>query len=302
MDLLLHLKTFVAVADELSFSRAADELAIAQPLLSRRIKSLEEFLGGTLFDRARRQIQITDLGAFLLPHARELLARSDQLLDAVRAMKGTSAITLAMPTDCDPRALALLIRAAADHGVVLRIQEMPAAERVAALAAGSVAAALVPAQPGVAGITVPLGVGSAEPLTSRALHLDTLRARRGTDDPPTVLHVTSEDAGAPAAAVLRRAAARAGLGEDALRVGASPAAALAETLAGHGMLLCDQRYARRHDVPWTPLADGSVCRRYELAGSLDPGDWLLPLLGAAVGAGEPPRPARTTDVLLTARG
>jgi DNA-binding transcriptional LysR family regulator len=297
VDLLLHLKTFVSVAEELSFSRAADELAIAQPLLSRRIKSLEEFLGGELFDRARRQIQITDLGVVLLPHARELLARSDQLLDAVRAARGTSAIRLAMPADCDPRALAALIRAAAEHGFVLRIKELPAAERAAALANGSVTAALVPTQPELASIRVPLGLAAAEPLTSRGrpVQLDMLRRRRGTDDPATTLFVTGEDAGAP----VRQAAARAGLAEDALRLGVSPAAALAETLAGHGVLLCDERFAGRHDVPWVPLADGSVCRGYEVAGAPD---WLVPLFGAAVGAGAPPPPARATDLMLTARG
>lgn len=298
VDLLLHLKTFVAVADELSFSRAADELAIAQPLLSRRIKSLEEFLGGELFDRARRQIRITDLGTVLLPHARELLARSDHLLDAVRAARGASTVSLAMPTDCDPRALAALIRAAAERGVVLRIRELPAADRTAALAAGSVTAALVPVQPELATIRVPLGLAAAEPYRS-PVHLDLLRSRRGAKAPTTAVFVTAEDAGTPVAAALRQAAARAGLAEDALHIGASPAAALAETLAGHGMLLCDERYARRHDVPWAPLADGSVCRGYDLTG---PADWLIPFLATAIGAGEPPRPVRNTDLMLTARG
>ena len=48
MDLLVHLETFVAVAEERSFSRAAEALGIAQPLLSRRVKSLEDHLGGEL--------------------------------------------------------------------------------------------------------------------------------------------------------------------------------------------------------------------------------------------------------------
>lgn len=300
----MHLKSFVAVADEMSFSRAADELAIAQPLLSRRIKSLEEFLGGELFDRARRQIQITDLGAALLPHAKDLLARSDQLLDAIRAVRGASARRLAMPADCDPRALAALIRSAAEHGLVLRIRELPAAERVAALANGTVGAALVPTDAGQATIRVPLGLASPERLvpSGKAVQLDMLRTRRGSRDAPTGLLVTSEDTDTPVANALRQAVARAGLPEDVLRTGSSPSTAVAEMLAGHGTLLCSERFALRHHVPWAPLADGSICRDYRLTGSLDPAEWFVALLAAAVGAGDPPRPARNNDMMLAARG
>lgn len=69
MDLLVHLETFVAVAEERSFSRAAEAQGIAQPLLSRRVRTLEDSLGGELFDRSRRQIEITAFGELLLPHA-----------------------------------------------------------------------------------------------------------------------------------------------------------------------------------------------------------------------------------------
>lgn len=304
VDLLLHLKTFVAVADELSFSRAADELAIAQPLLSRRIKSLEEFLGGELFDRARRQIRITDLGAALLPHARELLLRSDQLLDTIRAARGGSAVRLALPADCDPRALAGLLRAGAKHGVVLRIEELPAAARAAALADGSVGAALVAIEPDQAAIRVPLGIASAERLVppGKAVQLDMLRTKRGSDAAQVGLLVTSEDADAPVEAAVRHAAARAGLPDEALRIGSASSAALAQTLAGGDVLLCDEQVAQRHGIPWAPLADGSICRGYRLAGSLDRAEWLLRLLDATLGAGEPPRRARDDDVMLAAHG
>ncbi|GAA0919963.1 hypothetical protein GCM10009557_90760 [Virgisporangium ochraceum] len=67
MDLLAHLAAFVAVADEASFSRAADRLGIAQPLLSRRVRTLEEHFGGPLFDRSPRRVSTTDFGQLLLP-------------------------------------------------------------------------------------------------------------------------------------------------------------------------------------------------------------------------------------------
>ncbi|MGW1984999.1 helix-turn-helix domain-containing protein [Streptomyces collinus] len=64
MDLLAHLEAYVATVDERSFSRAADRLGIAQPLLSRRIKTLETHFGGLLFDRSRRQVVTTELALF----------------------------------------------------------------------------------------------------------------------------------------------------------------------------------------------------------------------------------------------
>ncbi|HEX3813045.1 MAG TPA: LysR family transcriptional regulator [Mycobacteriales bacterium] len=290
VDLLVHLKTFVAVAEVLSFSHAADELGIAQPLLSRRIKSLEEHLGGQLFDRGRRQIRITDLGTLLLPHAKDLLARSDHLLEVVRTARGTTGISLAVPPDCDPRLLARAIRAAADRGLVLRVQEMPAAERAEALAGGAVALALVRVSPATAQIRVQLGLASTESLAG-PVHLDALRGRRGAAPIEAAILVTVEDDIPLLSPALQKAAARAGLPKNRMRSATSTVSALAETLAGNGFLLCTEHFARRHGVAWAPLADSSICRGYELTGKQSlPGTspaglrkWLTPLLAAAVG-------------------
>ncbi|MEU5339413.1 LysR substrate-binding domain-containing protein [Streptomyces sp. NPDC020766] len=75
MDLdMRKLRYFVAVADLLHFGRAAEELHIAQPVLSRQIRALEQDLGASLFTRDRHGVELTDAGRQLLTDAGPLLA------------------------------------------------------------------------------------------------------------------------------------------------------------------------------------------------------------------------------------
>lgn len=77
MDLdLRKLRYFVAVADKLHFGRAADELHIAQPVLSRQIRALEKDLGAPLLTRDSHGVLLTDAGRQLLADAGPLLASS----------------------------------------------------------------------------------------------------------------------------------------------------------------------------------------------------------------------------------
>ena len=81
---LRHLRDFVAVADELSFTRAAKKLHVAQPSLTQQIKLLEQELGVRLLDRIKGRVSLTEAGKVFLADSRRVIALSE---DSVRAVQ-----------------------------------------------------------------------------------------------------------------------------------------------------------------------------------------------------------------------
>ena len=75
---LRHLRYFVALAEELSFTRAAERMHVTQSTLSHQIKQIEDQLGQRLFDRLGKRVVITEAGAALLPNATRALREVDE--------------------------------------------------------------------------------------------------------------------------------------------------------------------------------------------------------------------------------
>ncbi|MYQ47669.1 LysR family transcriptional regulator [Streptomyces sp. SID4985] len=96
------LRYFAAVAEELSFTRAARRLFVSQPALSKQIRMLERQLGTELFRRDRRTVRLTPMGEALLPHARAVLAAWTEAEAAVTEARSAERGTLVIGMSTSP--------------------------------------------------------------------------------------------------------------------------------------------------------------------------------------------------------
>lgn len=112
LDLRL-LRHFVAVAEELNFSRAAERLFVAQQAVSRDVRKLEDRAGTPLFDRTSRRVVLTPAGRRLLVRARQILALHDETLRELRG-EGRSLLVDVVGQRLTP---ALVLAAARDRAV-----------------------------------------------------------------------------------------------------------------------------------------------------------------------------------------
>jgi LysR family transcriptional regulator, benzoate and cis,cis-muconate-responsive activator of ben and cat genes len=139
---LRHLKYFVAVAEELNFSRAALRLYISQPTLSRQIKDLEDELSVVLFLRQSDGLMLTEAGNFFLEQAKDILHRSHVAVQTLKANYTNTHEPLVIgyiPTILQTFLGQTLNRfGQAYPEVAVRFQEMPPSEQVKALRNGSI--------------------------------------------------------------------------------------------------------------------------------------------------------------------
>lgn len=134
---LRHLRCFIAVAEELHFTRAAERLHIEQSPLSRTIRALEDELGVLLFQRNSRSTHLTKAGRVLLDDARRIFTLLDQAQENVRAAASNNQGTLRIAVSdnaVDARLSHLLARCRENEpGVEIRVAEVPFYEQVRGL-------------------------------------------------------------------------------------------------------------------------------------------------------------------------
>jgi DNA-binding transcriptional LysR family regulator len=138
---------FVAVAEELSFSRAAVRVAIAQPPLSQQIQRLERIVGTSLFRRDGRRVRLTEAGETLLPAARRILADAAETTALVRRIgrgeSGVVVIGFTPSTLFSPLPAAIRRFREVQPGVLVQLRQMIPIDPVEALRSGRLDIALV---------------------------------------------------------------------------------------------------------------------------------------------------------------
>lgn len=146
---LRHLRYFVAVAEALSFSRAAIMLRIAQPSLSKQVQDLETELGLKLLDRDRNHVALTDAGVVFLRESRQVLARAETAVKRARAAASGSAGELRVatmgPLTFSFLPLCLTHFRAAIPGARVTVTEMAPSEQLSKIAHGEVHVGFIPA-------------------------------------------------------------------------------------------------------------------------------------------------------------
>jgi DNA-binding transcriptional LysR family regulator len=141
------LRYFVAVAEELHFTRAAERMYVAQPALSEQIRRLERELGVELLRRTTRKVELTAAGEEFLSRARRILAEADEALaEASRAARGeTGSIRVATGTTAGLEQVPRVLRAFGEARplVHLDLRETGWEDHSGGLRDGSVDAAFV---------------------------------------------------------------------------------------------------------------------------------------------------------------
>jgi len=152
---LRHLRYFVAVAEALSFTKAAAKLRLAQPSLTRQIRNLEDEIGVQLLDRSNNRVSLTEEGRFFLFDSRKLLASCAESVAAVQRMKRgeNSDLNIGYSANIHYKLLPATLGAFRKlwPGVALNLFDMTSAEQFAALDARKIDLGFVGIPPALSG-------------------------------------------------------------------------------------------------------------------------------------------------------
>ncbi|WP_321933962.1 DNA-binding transcriptional regulator HcaR [Paraburkholderia sp. J8-2] len=138
---LRHLRYFIAVADELSFTRAAQRLHTAQPSLSQQIRNLEDEVGTPLFERTRRKVELTDAGKVFLAEARLVVAQADRAVARARQVgQGRATVTIGFVPAAEIRVFPVILPRLRLRfpDVNVELRSLPTAEQEDALLRGDI--------------------------------------------------------------------------------------------------------------------------------------------------------------------
>ncbi|MBV8628283.1 MAG: DNA-binding transcriptional regulator HcaR [Paraburkholderia sp.] len=136
-----HLRYFIAVADELSFTRAAQRLHTAQPSLSQQIRNLEDEVGTPLFERTRRKVELTEAGKVFLAEARLVVAQADRAVARARQVgQGRATVTIGFVPAAEIRVFPVILpRLRLRYPEVnVELRSLPTAEQEEALLRGDI--------------------------------------------------------------------------------------------------------------------------------------------------------------------
>lgn len=145
---LRHLRYFLAVAEELNFTRAAGRLGISQPPLTQQVKALEAELGVALLDRSAYRIELTDAGRIFAAEAARILGEARSAVQAARraATGATGRVRVGFTESASFNSLVtstLRSFRSAYPAVEVSLEEHPSTELIVALREGRLDAALV---------------------------------------------------------------------------------------------------------------------------------------------------------------
>lgn len=286
---LRHLRYFIAVAEELHFTRAAERLHIGQPPLSQAIQALEADIGAQLFARTKRSVRLTDAGKLFLTDARRILALSEQAgATARRAERGEAGelrVGFTFSTPLTPLFAAVInrYRRAYPH-VTLTLHEMATLRQLDGLTQRTLDLGFIRPPDRVHGAELKLTPMREDPLvavlpTTSALARKTAIAMRDLQGMPFVMYPAS--AGTGIYPQIFRLCREAGFVPNVALEAGEASTIIGLVAAGCGVSLLPKAFDRiRMDgVCYRPIADEAATTTLLLA---QRGDEVSPLVEAFV--------------------